>query len=337
MENPPPVENQIVNAVPEDRDIPGMKTVSKPLTLPFNFVCTQTLRAHELEITCMILIKTTNELCTGSLDQLIKIWGVPRGKNNFALSAVLKGHTNSILSIKEFERMSCLCSCSVDKTLKLWDLKNLTCFATLSYHSKSVLCATYSPFDYTVFSGSDDSLIGVWQTTNQFSYSTKVVLKGHLKSVVCMVFCDNLSYLVSGSDDKTIRVWDTQDAYNCVKIIDTLNSEIDCLRYARNRLMASCEDGNINFINMNVMKRVRSVQFSPYAVYDFDTIDKEKYLIVASCDCKGRVWGIGTKQRALLEGHVKPVSAIVQLRNGNIVTASMDCTIKVWQWKDSNE
>jgi WD40 repeat protein len=60
-------------------------------------------------------------------------------------------------------------------------------------------------------------------------------------------------------------------------------------------------------------------------------MDNEKYLLVAGTDCKGRVWEIGTNERELLIGHNKPLSGIISLKNFNIVTSSMDGTIKIWE------
>ena len=200
------------------------------------------------------------------------------------------------------------------------------------HHEKNVLCNCYRPDGRNeIYSGSDDRTIVVWESDDKFHFSPSYILKGHKKSVSCVLVVNGRGYLVSGSDDKTIRVWDIYDGYKCIEIIDSLKSEINCLRYNKNRILAACVDGNINFISLKLMRRVKSVQLSNAAVYDFDVLDKEKYLLIASYDCKGRIWGIGTDQRAVLEGHYKPLTGIVQLKNGDIVTSSLDCTFKVWE------
>ena len=102
------------------------------------------------------------------------------------------------------------------------------------------------------------------------------------------------------------------------------------MRYKKNRLISSCEDGNIYFFNLLVLKKIRSVQFSYSAVNDFDIIDQEKYLISASNDCKGRIWLIGTNERALLKGHTRALSSIIYIERGLIATSSLDGDIKIW-------
>ena len=307
------------------------KIVRDPTKLYYTYKCVQTINAHELEITCIIHITLTNEIASSSLDKQIKIWGT-KDNIKFKLNAILKGHSNSVLSLKEFRKLRYLCSCSVDRTLKLWDLKTLKCYATLTSHTKSVLCSSYvsNKKETYIFSGGEDLLLIIWKKDKEKKYIKKTNLMGHTNSIVSLLFIDKYNYLCSGSDDKTIRIWDSNKNYDCIKIIDTINSEIDNLRYARNRIVACCEDGNIYFINVISLKKIRSVQFTKDAIYDFNLMDHEKYLLVAGTDCKGRIWEIGTSERALLIGHTKPLSGIFPLKNFNVVTSSMDGTIKIW-------
>ena len=156
------------------------------------------------------------------------------------------------------------------------------------------------------------------------------LIKGHLKSITTILYIEILNLLCSGSDDKTIRIWDEKNNFICIKIINTLNTPIDNLRYSRNRVLASCEDGYIYFIHMSILKQVRSVQLSKSPVYDFNVMDNEKYLIVASCDSIGRIWEIGTQNIALLNGHLNALVSIVNIGELNVATASLDKSIKIW-------
>ena len=305
--------------------------LNKPNHLHFNFNCLQTLKISNLEVTCLILLSQTNELVSGSTDYLIKIFNM-NSNGTFKLNAVLKGHTGSIIYLKEFIKCNTLISCSVDKSLKLWDIENLNCYMTLYGHKKSVLCCDIcdNKFDNDIISGGDDCNIIIWTSNRNYQYYKKYVLFGHEKSVVCLLYISKYFYLASGSDDLTIRIWDSEKDYLCIKIFNSMNSEIYCMKYTKNRLICSCEDGNIYFFNLLVLKKVRSVQFSLSAVNDFDIIEEEKYLISASNDCKGRVWLIGTNERALLIGHTKPLSSIIYINGGLIATSSLDGTIKIW-------
>ena len=316
----------------EDNNFDSHKSIRKPKGLPFEYKCIQAINAHEYEITCLIYLTKTKEIASSSLDKLIKIW---ENKNNirFQLSTILKGHTNSILSLREFSKLNLLCSCSVDQTLKLWDLNTLNCYSTLSSHTKSVLCSTYiyNGNESYIFSGGDDSTLIMWIKDRDKKFIPIRTLDGHNNSIVSLVYINEFNYLCSGSDDKTIRIWDSTKNFLCVKIFDDIYSEIDNLKYARNRLIACCENGTIFFINVTSLKKVRSVQFTKDAIYDINLMDNEKYLLVAGTDCKGRVWEIGTNERELLIGHTKPLSGIISLKNFNVATSSMDGTIRIWK------
>ena len=326
------IESQNLDNYDNNNNFDLHRSIRKPRGLPFEYKCTQSINAHEYEITCIIYLSKTKEIASSSLDRLIKIW---ENINNtkFELSTILKGHTNSILSLREFSKLNLLCSCSVDQTLKLWDLNSLNCYATLSAHTKSVLCSAYiyNENETYIFSGGDDASLIMWIKDRERKFIPIRSLDGHNSSIVSLIYINYFNYLCSGSDDRTIRIWDYTKNFSCIKIIDDLNSEIDNLKYARNRLIACCENGTIFFINVTSLKKVRSVQFTKDAIYDINLMDNEKYLLVAGTDCKGRIWEIGTNERELLIGHTKPLSGIIPLKNFNVVTSSMDGTIKVWK------
>ena len=65
--------------------------------------------------------------------------------------------------------------------------------------------------------------------------------------------------------------------------------------------MVSCDDGNIHFINMNVLKLEKSVQFGKISIWDFQVINNGKYLLMGCSDGNVRLWEIGTKNRAIMK------------------------------------
>ena len=310
-------------------NIPGLvdeNIIKNPDSLSFTFYCTQTIPAHSLPVTC--LIQLSNEcIASCSLDQTIKIWEKTEG-GHFTLQSTLNGHNAGVLSIKEIPPLTMLVSGSMDKTVKLWDLNTLECIGTLKGHTMCVLIVEMSTSLNYVFSAGDDTTIRIWSIDD---YSEVQVLEEHKKSIAALVYIDHYSYLVSGSDDMMIKFYNSKSNFECVKTITTIKSEIDCLKYAKNRVLASCEDGNIYFINVKILKRIRSVQFTPHAVHDFFVMDHEKYLVCGSSDAKGRVWRIGSSERSVLIGHNKEINGIVLLKDGRIASASADKTIRIWE------
>ena len=349
------IQNEIKNNEEEEdfNYIPEKKIIKLYKNDSLKYECIQTIEeAHEKEITCIIYLSKTNEIVSSSLNTEIKIWEWKNNKKIINLKSILTGHKNSILYLNEFKYLNMFCSCSADNTLKLWDIDSLKCIFTLNEHLKSVLTCSYkySDNENLIFSGGDDKKIIIWnikekkkkknkkenekenenENKNKKNYIIKQILKGHLRSITTILYIEILNLLCSGSDDKTIRIWDEKNNFICIKIINTLNTPIDNLRYSRNRVLASCEDGYIYFIHMSILKQVRSVQLSKSPVYDFNVMDNEKYLIVASCDSIGRIWEIGTQNIALLNGHLNALVSIVNIGELNVATASLDKSIKIW-------
>jgi WD40 repeat protein len=318
-------------------EIPEERKVSNPTKLPFHYKCCQTIdNAHKKEITTLAYILRRNEIATGSVDEIIKIWKINTEKNKISLDKELKGHKDSIICIKDFPKLNCFCSTSADNSLKLWNCSSLKCVNTLEFHTQCVLTCSYNPIgNQEIFSGGEDCLICIWTTTKKElkNYEKKMVLKGHTKRISSLTYADDYSYLISGSDDKTIRIWEMKDIddIRCIKEIKDLLSEIDYLLYLDNRLLVSCEDGVISFIKMNKKKRCRSIKFSNSAVYSFNIFHKHKYLLVGSKDGKARIWKIGTNKREVLKGHTKAITGVTDFEEDFVITGSLDCSLKLWK------
>ena len=63
------------------------------------YLCKYTIKAHKLEITCMVLLETNEDIATGSLDKKIKIWKISKINYDLLLLSVLEGHKDGILSL----------------------------------------------------------------------------------------------------------------------------------------------------------------------------------------------------------------------------------------------
>ncbi len=103
------------------------------------------------------------------------------------------------------------------------------------------------------------------------------------------------------------------------------------MKYCKNRLIASCADGSINFININTMSIAVTIQFSRNAVTDFDFFDNKKFMIIAGDDGFLRVWEVGTKSRGIFEAHSKAISGVIAIGNELIVTSSFDRSVNLWK------
>ena len=147
------------------------------------------MEAHKDVITSLILIKSRNEIATGSIDSTIKIWIININKKNLLLNKEIKAHDNSVLSLKDFPKLKVFCSTSSDKTVKLWDNESLDCISTLFYHTNSVITSCYNPSGgKEIFTGGEDLLIVIWKPIGNNNYKMKSALKGHKKRISALIF-----------------------------------------------------------------------------------------------------------------------------------------------------
>ena len=318
--------------------IPGeiieKRKTSKSHDLPFKYKCEKTMKSYEVEITCMIFIQSANIIVTSSLYPDIEIWSFNTLEINLKLISILTGHSKSVICLKYFSNLKCLASCSYDNTVKLWDIYKKICLTTLNSNSIIILTCCYNPnYSMEIYTAGEEKDIYVWGGSPiNYNYIPKFKFKAHKNGTKHLIFIDDFNLLVSGGKDNNLCFWDYNNKYACIDTLD-LGYEILCMKYIKKRLIVSCSDGNINFINMNILKKVKSVQFGNTPICDFEIIDQQKYLLMGCLDGKVRLWKFSSENRALLIGHKKAVIGVgvVDLNKNYIITASKDKTIKIWK------
>ncbi|KAJ6016279.1 hypothetical protein N7540_010870 [Penicillium herquei] len=187
-----------------------------------------------------------------------------------------------------------LVSGSRDRTLRVWDLETKRLWhRPLVGHEKSVLCLQFdpSPEQDVIISGSSDRSVIVWK----FSTGQKIhrISEAHTDSVLNLKF--DHRYLVTCSKDRTVKVWNRKE----LSVTDEDYPRI-------------CKGGSANFpshiIDLNEV--APSMLEAGLANSKFKSLAPYSLLM-----------GI--------EGHGAAVNAM-QLHGNEIVTASGDRMIKVW-------
>jgi len=95
------------------------------------------LKGHRNGVMCLQF--SDNVLVTGSYDTTIKIWDIENGKE----IRTLTGHTSGVRCL-QFDDMR-LCSGSLDKTVKMWNWRTGECFRTLEPDMGGILSLNFSP------------------------------------------------------------------------------------------------------------------------------------------------------------------------------------------------
>ena len=207
-----------------------------------------------------------------------------------------EAHTECVYTIQFFGRW--LVSGSRDKTLRVWDLDTRRLRGKpLHGHSQSVLCLQFDPTEEedVIISGSSDTSVIVWR----FSTGQKLheIPQAHTESVLNLRF--DKRYLVTCSKDKLIKIWNRKE----LSVFDPDYPQVNPKSEAR--IPSYIVDlSNIAPSMLEAELAMRKIKpLSPYT------------------------------QLMVLDGHGAAVNAI-QIDRDQIVSASGDRSIKIWNVKD---
>ncbi|KAI8625136.1 WD40-repeat-containing domain protein [Xylariaceae sp. FL1651] len=156
-------------ALPRIRPVDGSKAHTDPLNHPPQF------------------------LITGSSDQTIKRWEIPKEQQQNAKSAIRalytrKAHDKEINAIDVSSNAQLFASASQDKVVKIWSIEEGEVQGILRGHRRGVWSVCFAPVNTPVLQGEQGSVAG--------------------KGVV-----------VTGSGDKTIKLWSLTD-YSCLRTFE---------------------------------------------------------------------------------------------------------------------
>lgn len=191
-----------------------------------------------------------------------------------------------------------LVSGSRDRTVRVWDLETRRLrYPPLLGHQKSVLCLQFdpSPSEDLIVTGSGDESVILWR----FSTGEKIheIPNAHDDSVLNLKY--DKRYLVTCSKDMVIKVWNRQE-----------------LLPTDREYPSVCRGGG-----------------ATYPSYIIDTTDVSPSTLYADI-ANGHIRALAPYSLLMtLEGHLAAVNSI-QITDDEIVSASGDRLIKIWDIRD---
>jgi WD40 repeat protein/tRNA A-37 threonylcarbamoyl transferase component Bud32 len=159
-----------------------------------------TLTGHSKQVYAIAISPDGQTLVSGSLDNTLKLWNIPKGKPLRTLS----GHSNKVRSVVISPDGQKIASGSWDGTIKLWNLPTGQVVHTLKGHSAGILSVAISPDGQTLASSSADKTVKVWNLRTGKLLRT---LSGHSSWVYSVAISPDGQTLADGSDDRTIKLW----------------------------------------------------------------------------------------------------------------------------------
>jgi len=236
----------------------------------------------------------------------------------------LYGHTDCVRACKLDHTGSRLITVSYDKTAKVWDVdtgEELFCYEGHSGLLRVVVCHPSEPI---VASAGDDRQIHVWKSEDG---TLLQCLKHHTDVVFGLSFSPKGERLCSGSFDDTGKIFLWEEGYVEATFGNDYTKQIYASEFTRDgRFVGMCGESRINGVQSHVITLWKVPDIQSYSLADHERmktgrLDED----ILELKCVG-----------YLMGHLKQIYCCQfnpEARSATAVTASLDKTIKVWDFE----
>ena len=287
---------------------------------------------HKEFMTSAVLINSSENLVTTSTDNTLIIYEKKLGKDNKITFNPVKNVLDKKIigtSILNLNVNNFVVGYD-DGLIKIWRTEDFEIDKIFTGHTRQIR-KMIKQNDETIISCSDDTTIRGW-SLDSYEADCAFTLSGHedkINDILLLDLYDNNS-LISVSDDKTIRIWnlETKECDNAIKTEDIQT----CLGRLRNaKFMVGGEDGAVTVFNIEGFEPILSISAHTEPVELLYESPFTGDIITGSQDNLVKIFKVdnGTCIK-VLEGHKNTILNVVQLDENNILTASVDKTVKIW-------
>ena len=276
----------------------------------------------------------------GSNDSMVRLWNARTGEllgrpETFAsaVSSIAFSPDGSTLVWNEGNR------------IRSWDVRTgVLRYPDLGGHSGSVNSVAFSPDGATLASGSDNTLIGLWDVRVR---ENKQLFYAHKGGVTSVAFSPDGFMLASGGRDKTVRLWDARTGEH-IRALSGQMDEIITVAFSHvGEMLASCSGGpfprpwsenndhTIRIWDVRTGDHLHTLEGHSDGVSCLAFFPGVPILASGSYDNTIRIWDARTGENIhTLEGHMKAVTSVAFSPDGNtLVSGSWDSTILLWEFR----
>jgi WD40 repeat protein len=258
---------------------------------------------HNDEVLGVFVNQANTRFATCSVDETIKIWSLPDGKELRTLS----GHLGTVNNLSFSGNDKSIASASTDQTVRVWDVESGKCLSVLAGHTAEVSSVYYSQADFGAFiaSGSFDRTVKLWDTRVPCIDPARcpplevITLRGHSDAVNGVAYSYDGKYIASCGDDRMIIVTSVPDMFQRKTISFTLDTTahkspvLTCLfSFDGERLISSDKNGVVNIWNLASRTLERSIKAHDDLVQDVTLAEDNKTLITTGLDKAVKMWNI---------------------------------------------
>ena len=220
----------------------------------------------------------------------------PDDKINYICKMKLHGHSSDVNCIFETSQNK-LISCGKDGYILIWTLDEKEKPIKIFGHKNGVGCGIELK-ENTIITGGGDKVLKIWDLNIIDMQKPDVTLKGHTNAIfsICKI---NENKIASASCDKSIRIWDL-DNYICYQIFE-----------GHSGFIWSLVNVEINFGNKGETKKLLASASSDKTIKFWDLDENRCYKTIVA--------------------HDKEITTLANLKDGNLISGSLDSTIKIWK------
>ncbi|XP_067154599.1 sperm-associated antigen 16 protein isoform X1 [Apteryx mantelli] len=331
---------------PVDNQVKPYLACAKEYTQPLKsgvYRLSNTLKAHDLAVSCLALHPRKNIVATGSDDHFWKMWAFPNG--NIIMTG--EGHTDWLSGCCFHPSGTRLVTSSGDTTVRIWDLSKGKCILTLGGHAHAVWdCSWHSCGDF-VASASMDSTCKIWDVNSERCQHT---LHGHKDSVNSIEFLPFSNTALTSSADKTLSLWDARMGLCAHTLHGHLHSCNHATFNMKGDTIASCDScGVLKLWDVRKLGPVASIEAGPHpanqvvfepsdSLGDIDipgmcphTDITGRAVALASDDGTVKVVQLKSGQLSSLAGHEGEVHGVISDHKAeHLLSGGADGTVRLW-------
>ncbi|KAL0752245.1 hypothetical protein Bca101_034248 [Brassica carinata] len=302
-----------------------------------------TCKGHKEHVLAVAWSPDAKCLVSGDRDGKVCCWDPSKGELQ---GNALSGHKKWICGIAwEPAHLSYpsrrFVTCGKDGDARIWDFTLKRTLIVLSGHTRAVTCVKWSG-DGTIYTGSQDSTIRMWEITQQGQGILKHILKIALERYIkAKGKVDSPERLVSGSDDFTIILWEPSVSLQPKqKMVTTARLTghqqlVNHVYFSPNgQWIASASfDKSVKLWDGVTGKFITAFRGHANCVYQISWSPDSRMLLSCSKDSTLKVWEIGTKKlKHDLPGHEDEVWAVDWSPDGEkVASGGLGKALKLWK------